>query len=203
MTSPSDPLARITSVKTVCPRPSSQGRGVRSRSNLGAGVSADSKKATGNQVIDTPIRVPHGLIPVRGQGKAATEWGVGTRENLHVVVPCRCCRKEVERTLQIKYGACYLRDVQLDDAIRWSSDDGFIYGRPIKGRGWVCAYSDRCPNCGDESDFADFAVIIDDGVIIEAMQAPMGCRFEEQDDDPGIVPLAADERPGWEERPGA
>jgi len=137
------------------------------------------------------------------RAKAATEWGVGTFENLHVVVPCRSCHKELERTLQIKYGACYQRDARVGDAIRWGPDDGPIYGTPIRGRGWVSAYSDRCPNCGDESNFADFAVIIDDGVIVGAMQAPMGCRFEEQDDDPGIVPLSADQHPEWEERPGA
>ncbi len=48
---------------------------------------------------------------------------MGTYENLHVVVPCRACGSESERTPQIKYGACWLRDLQTGDTVRWGPDE--------------------------------------------------------------------------------
>lgn len=120
---------------------------------------------------------------------------MGVYNKIHVVHPCRSCGNEGERTLQIKYGACYLHDLRLGDSIPWEQGQGWIYGKPIEGRGWIPAYSDRCPDCGDESSCADFAVILDGGVIAEPVQAPIGLCFREDVDDLGVFLLGPNQHP--------
>jgi endogenous inhibitor of DNA gyrase (YacG/DUF329 family) len=121
---------------------------------------------------------------------------MGTFENLHVVVPCRACGRESERTLQIKYGACWLRDLHIGDTVRWGPNEGPVYGKPAKGRAWISAYSYPCPLCGDESDFADFAVIVEGSLLVGVVQAPVGNRFREDENEP--LWLGTGELPQWE-----
>jgi hypothetical protein len=118
---------------------------------------------------------------------------LGTYENLHVVVPCRACGSESERTIQIKYGACWLRDLRIGDSVRWGPDEGPIYGMPATGRAWISAYSLPCPHCGDDSDFADFAVIVEDSLLLGVVQAPVGFRFLEVEAEP--IPFGTAELP--------
>jgi hypothetical protein len=138
--------------------------------------------------------------PAFGQHPSASRWGaanyaLGVYDIVHVAHPCRSCGQTVERTLQIKYGACWAHELRPGDAITWTEGAGYVYGASMKGSGWIPAYSDRCPNCGDESDFADFAVIIADDLIVKTVQAPVGSRFVEDTGEAGIFPLAPDQNP--------
>jgi hypothetical protein len=120
---------------------------------------------------------------------------VGVYNLVHVVVPCRRCSASFERAVQVKYGECYLYDLRPGDSVKWASGSSAMLNRGTRatGRAWVPAYADRpCPACGDEADWADFAVLVRGDVIESAVQAPLGTIFREDQD---VVPLLADERP--------
>jgi hypothetical protein len=122
---------------------------------------------------------------------------VGLFNNFHVSMQCRKCGQTVPRTLQFKYGECHLYDYEPGDSVGWGVK-GVIHGEPDQGRAWLPCYSDQCPNCGDESDFADFALIVNRSLLIGAVQAPGGYRFREEVD---VVPLLFGEEPKWEAIP--
>lgn len=120
---------------------------------------------------------------------------VGVYNRVHGVVPCRRCGASTERALQAEYGECYLYDLRPGDSVKWASGRSRILNRGTRatGRAWVPAYAEAsCPACGDESEWADFAVIVRGDVIEGAVQAPLGFIFREDED---VVPLSDEERP--------
>jgi hypothetical protein len=120
---------------------------------------------------------------------------VGVYNLLHVEMACRRCGDVVPRVLQFKYGAGYLYDYHVGDDVSWASGGARILnrGRRTTGPAWVPAYAERpCPHCGDEATFADFAVIVHGNRLLDAVQAPLGFHFREDQD---IVPLSPGEQP--------
>lgn len=119
---------------------------------------------------------------------------MGLYNVVHVVVPCRRCGASPGRQVQIKYGECNLYDLRPGDVVGWAKGRSRILNRGtrVQGRAWVPAYSAPCPTCRDDSERADFAVIVQDDVIEGAAQAPLGCYFREDQD---VVPLAGGDQP--------
>ena len=126
---------------------------------------------------------------------SALPWrAMGVYNTLHVEMPCRRCGARVDRELQIHYGKCQLYHLRPGDAMRWATGQAqaMNQGHPVEGRAWVPAYSNACPSCGDESNYADFAVLINGGMIEGAVQAPLGYIFSELEE---VVPLGDEDQP--------
>src|ERR1700722_8819842 len=94
----------------------------------------------------------------------------------------------------MEYGDCRLHRYRIVDFVSWVSGEAISrnYEEEAKGRAWIPAYSDPCPNCDDEANWADFAVVVDRSRLESVVQAPLGCFFPEN---MGVMPLRAGEIP--------
>ena len=85
--------------------------------------------------------------------------------------------------------------LQLGDEVRWATVRAHRLNMPdgAAGRAWLPAYSDSPrPSCGDDAEFADFAVILDGDRLVGAVSAPVDHRFEE---DRNVVPISIGHEP--------
>jgi len=103
---------------------------------------------------------------------------MGMYNIVSVLVPCCTCGVEVERRLQLHYGAKGLHEYRIGDRLDWGRGRGRIVGNPSLPRVWCPCYAeDACPGCGYDPTAPGFAVVIAAGAVSEVVQAAAGRVF--------------------------